>query len=152
MFDFQTAINTSEKVFGFIQNTYQGRTPPVDFFIEAWTRTSHIFSERLRMTANAKLKAIVADGPSWEGLWTSYSPALSGHAGHHGVDASPQINAEIQAARALARAAQSHRDRERNSGKEGRTHKGKGKSAKGKGQGKGQGKKTKKRGNPWKGH
>ena len=27
MFDFQTAINTSEKVFAFIQNTYQGRTP-----------------------------------------------------------------------------------------------------------------------------
>ena len=103
------------------------------------------------MTANAKLKSIVADGPSWEGLWTSYSPALSSHAGLHGVDASPQINAEIQASRALARAAQPHRDRERNS-KGGRTPKVKGKSAKGKGQGGGQGKKTKKRGTPWKGH
>ena len=104
------------------------------------------------MTANAKLKSIVADGPSWEGLWTSYPPGLSSHASHHGVDASPQINAEIQAARALARAALSHRDRERNSSKEGRTPKGKSQSAKGKGQGKGQGKKNETRGNPWKGH
>ena len=63
MIDYQTAIHTSDKVFGFIQHTYQGRTPPTDFFIEAWTRTSHIFSERLRMTRKSKLKNMALTGP-----------------------------------------------------------------------------------------
>ena len=129
-----------------------GGRPPTDFFIEAWTRTSHIFSERLRMTPNAKLKNIVADGSTWENLWVSYSPGLSSHAGNHGVDASPQINSEIQSARALAAAAQPHRDRDRNSdGKRFRRDapKGQGKGPKGDGQGKGQGKKRKTRGGKW---
>ena len=104
------------------------------------------------MTPNAKLKNIVADGSTWENLWTSYSPGMGSHAGHVGADASPYISSEIKDARAMAAAASSQRDRERNDRKRGRgeTPKGQGKSHKGDGQGKGQGKKPKQRGGKWK--
>ena len=116
MLDFQIAFITSEQIFVFAQRTYQGRIPPTDFFIEAWTRTSHAFCERLRLAPNGKLNIIVEAGSVWESHRTSYSPALALASGVHaggftGVDASPQNSAALRASRVLASAAQSQRDR-----------------------------------------
>ena len=55
MFDLQTACYASEKVLQLLQYTYQGRTPPVPFFVLAWTKTCHLFSEALRVRDNPKL-------------------------------------------------------------------------------------------------
>ena len=92
MFDLQTACYASEKVSAFLHHTYQGRIPPVPFFVLAWTKTCHLFSEALRVRDNPKLKTIVLEGSLWESHWTSYTPTSSGSFGSQGqVDTSPEI-------------------------------------------------------------
>ena len=111
MFDLQTANAASEKVLSLLQHTYQGRYPPVFFFVLAWTQTCHLISEALRIRDNPKLKAIVLDGSLWESHWTSYIPTQTGSGGSKGqVDTSPEIMAEIRAAKRVAASAHSEWD------------------------------------------
>ena len=107
MFDLQTANAASEKVLNFLQHTYSGRPPPVSFFVLAWTQTCHLLSEALRLRKST-LKSIVLDGSLWESHWTSYIPTQTGSGGSRGqVDTSPDILAEIRAAKRVADSAHS---------------------------------------------
>ena len=108
MFDFQTAHFATEKVLTFLQLTYNGRTPPVQFFVLAWAQTCHICSEHMRTRENAKLKTIVREGALWESHWVSFIPAQSGSGGSAMVSDTPQeILAETRAAKRVAAMARS---------------------------------------------
>ena len=48
-FPLQVAMEISEQVMGFITNTFDGRTPPVQFLVGAWPSTIHYFSEQIRI-------------------------------------------------------------------------------------------------------
>ena len=111
MFDLQTASAAAEKVLDFLQHTYSGRTPPVSCFVLAWTQTCHLLAEALRIRENSTLKSIVLAGSLWESHWTSYIPTQNGSGGSRGqVDTSPEILAEIRAAKTVADSAHSKCD------------------------------------------
>ena len=108
MFDFQTAHFATEKVLTCLQLTYNGRTPPVQFFVLAWAQTCHIFSEHMRTRENAKLKTIVREGALWESHWVSFIPAQTGSGGSAMISDTPQeILAETRAAKRVAAMARS---------------------------------------------
>ena len=74
----------------------------------AWTQTCHLLSEAMRIRDNPTLKSIVSDGSLWESHWTSYIPTQNGSGGSRGqVDTSPEILAEIRAAKTVAASAHS---------------------------------------------
>ena len=111
MFDFQTAHFASEKVLSFLQHTYNGRIPPVPFFVLAWAQTCHLFSEHMRTREKATLKSIVLEGSLWESHWTAYSPALSGSGGSaQGSDTPQFMLEETRAAKRVAAMARSEWD------------------------------------------
>jgi len=116
MFDLQTAVTASEKVLNFVQKTYEGRTPPVAFFVQAWAQTIHCFSEQLRMTTCMQLKEIVLNGSLWEAFWTSFQSGGGGpSSGALAIeDRDPNISAAVALARREAAQAQSARDRAAN--------------------------------------
>ena len=111
MFDFQTAHYASEKVLTFLQITYNGRIPSVQFFVLAWAQTCHMFSEHMRTRENAKVKSIVREGSLWESHWVSYIPAQSGSGGSaQGSDTPQEILAETRSAKRVAAMARSSWD------------------------------------------
>ena len=116
MFDLQTAVTASEKILNFVQKTYEGRTPPVAFFVQAWAQTIHCFSEQLRMTMCMSLKEMVLNGNLWEAFWTSFQSGGGGpSSGALAIeDRDPNISAAVALARREAAQAQSARDRAAN--------------------------------------
>ena len=62
MFDFQTAMTASEKLFTFIRRTYQGKSSSAQFFVYAWAQTSHALAEHMRMGTDTKLNTLVLNG------------------------------------------------------------------------------------------
>ena len=53
-------------MFSFIRRTYQGESPPVQFFVFAWAQTSHPLAEHMRMGTETKLMELVLNGSLWE--------------------------------------------------------------------------------------
>ena len=75
-FPLQTAMEVSEQIMKFITNTYDSRSPPLSFLLQAWAATIHHFSEQIRIQILPPSKIIGAIG-SWEHKW-KWSPAPSG--------------------------------------------------------------------------
>jgi hypothetical protein len=69
-FPLQSAIIASEQIFEYVTATYNGRTPPIGFLVEAWAHTSHYFSEALRMGQKKRTAAeIIGNLGAWENKW-----------------------------------------------------------------------------------
>ena len=67
-FPLQSAMAASEQVLSFITCTYEGRTPPVKFLVEAWASTIHYFSEQVRITG-LTADAVISNIGAWEHKW-----------------------------------------------------------------------------------
>ena len=67
-FPLQSAMAASEQVLSFITCTYEGRTPPVKFLVEAWASTIHYFSEQVRI-AGMTADAVISNIGAWEHKW-----------------------------------------------------------------------------------
>ena len=79
-FPLQIAMLVSEQIMGFITNTFNGRTPPLEFLIKAWAATIHYFSEQMRIQSCTPAQIIGAVG-SWEHKWKWSAPTAQGGAG-----------------------------------------------------------------------
>ena len=67
-FPLQSAMAASEHVLSFITSTYEGRTPPVKFLVQAWASTVHYFSEQVRITS-LTAHDVISNIGAWEHKW-----------------------------------------------------------------------------------
>ena len=74
-FPLQSAIMASEQIFTYVTATYNGRTPPIAFLVEAWAHTSHYFSEAMRMGQKRTAAEIIGNLGAWENTWKWNPPA-----------------------------------------------------------------------------
>ncbi len=114
MFDFQTAIAASEKVFAFVQRTYQGKSPSCSVLRVRVGPDEPRIREHMRMGTEIKLKKLVLNGSLWEIYWTSYYPNPLGPRGAPAIlDAPLELPAEMQWGSDLAAMAQCEREHSR---------------------------------------
>ena len=72
-FDFQTALFMSDKVLGFVSQTFDGQRPPASFYAAAWAATVHHLGEQIRVSGSS-LKDAVKNTGGWEHRWTGWTP------------------------------------------------------------------------------
>jgi hypothetical protein len=98
-FPLQSAILASEQIFEYVTATYNGRTPPIGFFVEAWAHTSHYFSEALRMGQKKRTAAeVIGNLGAWENKWkwTPQAAVSDGNSGSASTSTESD-NREMQA-------------------------------------------------------
>ena len=76
-FDLQHAYLASERIFGFVQASYNGFTPPTSFFTTAWASTVLCWAETMRTAKGCTLNALVDNAAMWEHRWQGYTPPQS---------------------------------------------------------------------------
>ena len=151
-FPLQIAFLVSEQIMGFITNTFNGRTPPLDFLIRAWAATIHYISEQMRIQS-ATPAAIFGAVSAWETKWAWSAPNALSNGGGPARSSDPDnkvlqnkldsVNGQVkrlQAAADRASQAPTRRQRSRSAGRNDRyVHQGGGDGGKrgGKGGGKG---------------
>ena len=94
-FPLQSAILASEQIFTYVTATYNGRTPPIGFLVEAWAHTSHYFSEAMRMGQERTAAEIIGNLGAWENKWKWSPPAAisDDYLGSSSVQAQPDNRA-----------------------------------------------------------
>ena len=98
-FPLQSAILASEQIFEYVTATYNGRTPPIGFLVEAWAHTSHYFSEALRMGQKKRTAAeVIGNLGAWENKWkwTPQAAVSDGNSGSASTSTESD-NREMQA-------------------------------------------------------
>ena len=70
-FDYQTALFGSDKILGFVTQTFQGQHAPMSFYVAAWASMVHYFAEQVRLNS-CSLKDAVRNTGQWEHRWTNY--------------------------------------------------------------------------------
>ncbi len=145
-FDYQSAIFISEKVLGWVTNTFQGRPAPASFYVSAWAATVHHFSEQVRVTKQT-MTNIVGNVGAYENRWLNYQHPIDHHASASSssstssaspnVDLPQRVQEELARLRESTKRFQAERDSARsalrNNQTEGKGKGGGGKKGKGKG-------------------
>ena len=111
-FPYQSAMAASEQILGHITATYDGRTPPVAFLVQAWAATSHHLSEQVRVTGRTP-REILDNTGSWEHKWKWAPQAGTGPmtgAGSGGPDNSQRLQQEMDKMKETMKHYQSQRD------------------------------------------
>ena len=89
---YQHAIYGSERILHYMQLTYNGRSPPVSYFISAWASTIQCFAEAVRIN-DTSLSSLVLNAGMWANKWTHWSPNLE--RASSSIDARPPANGLI---------------------------------------------------------
>ena len=111
-FSFQDCEATSDRIMSFVNQTFDNRRPPLQFYTNAWASTLQRFSDGIR-TTNSSLADMVKATAQWEHLWTMYRPGTSGSEGASSTipDMDPVLVREVEQLRSQAKTLQSQRDR-----------------------------------------
>ena len=117
-FPYQSALAASEQILGHITATYDGRTPPVNFLVQAWAATIHHISEQVRVSGRTP-KEVINNTGAWEHKW-KWTPTGNGgkgggggggnSSGGNGPDNSKALQAQIDKMRESMKLYQSQKD------------------------------------------
>ena len=111
-FPYQSALQASEQVLNHITSTYDGRTPPTNFLVQAWAATSHHVSEQARVTGRSP-REILDNAGAWEHKWKWSPPAGGGgntHQSSGGADNSRALQQQLDKMKEQVRIYQGQRD------------------------------------------
>jgi len=111
-FSFDDAEFVSDKLLTFVNQEYQGKRPPLSFYVHAWASTMQRFSEAVRVN-KANLGTIVRATSSWEHLWTMWQPGTSGQTSEAAVGQPDDYRLADEVARLKKLAAHLQSDRDK---------------------------------------
>ena len=111
----------SEQIMKFIMSTYRGRSPPLEFLIQAWANTAHHFSESVRLQEKTPAE-IIGNLGAWEHRWGWTPSGSTGDSSSTGVAPQPDdrrlknelssMRGQVRRLNAQARANQSRTNRD----------------------------------------
>jgi hypothetical protein len=96
-FDFQSALFASDKILGFVTQSFKGQFAPMTFYIAAWAATIHHWCEEVRLHSKT-LNEVVKNTGEWEHKWTNFTPSSDGSVGRDAnVDLPKPLRDEVEA-------------------------------------------------------
>ena len=91
--DFQTALFASDKILGFVTQSFGGCSAPMSFYVTAWAGTIHHFCEEIRLHGKTLNECIKNTG-EWQHKWTNWQNPAGNSGG--GQNASADLPKGLQ--------------------------------------------------------